>query len=215
MQEASGPVAAALIRRMNTMSKMHVASVLVSLLFGNQAQQGDLDSAHRQPKPPQFSPLHSPSGTNDVASSSIPENLSMLAVVVQKMLPVLQQMGLVDRTTLPCSLAHVLLNRGVTTEQQSVAVSLLSVLNCSQDITSSIGATLRHAQNDGLEHLQRSTITALEAMCSGITSGALCTVCLELHCVWCLQVVSELGTRGQTKHSWTTAPQYTEQFRFL
>lgn len=188
MQEVCDPVAAALLKRMNAMSKMHVASVVVSLLFGNQSLQSSHNSAQTQQKNLHCSQQPSEANTD----SWIPQNLNTLAEVVRRMLPALQQMGLVDHTV-PCSLAHVLLNPEVTCEQENAAVSLLSVLNCNQETASSITATLGHAPKDGLKHLQQSTVTALETICSvGLASGTCCTFSSVLYD--CLLKSGNIGT---------------------
>lgn len=188
VQDVGEPVAAALLTRMNAMSKMHVASVVVALLFGNQSQQTELISVKKHQKNSDV--FQAPSERNEESLTA--QNLSRLAAAVQRMLPVLQQMGLVDHTTLPCSLAHVLLNREVTREQENVAVSLLPVLNRNHEIASSISATIGHAPKDGLEHLQQSTITVLEEICSGLASGAVRTRDWVLHT--CIRINVHLPT---------------------
>jgi hypothetical protein len=167
VQRASEVVAAALLKRMKGMSKMHVASVLVSLLFGATCMPSDRnpeETRHGEDQPSAKATSEAP------CKETIPQNLQILVEVVMRMLSVLQQIGLVDHAV-PCSLVNVLLNPEVSHEQEQAAVSVLSILNCNKDTAGSVAATLRHASTLGLEHLQQSTIKALATICSTHATG--------------------------------------------
>jgi hypothetical protein len=169
VQDACEAVAAALLKRMNRMSKMHIAAVIISLLFGQQ------DSTQNSATGLMSNLMHSETpckAKKHAALGVTPQNLSMLTVVVQKLLYVLQQMGHIDRT-LPCSLANVLLNGEMDREKEDAVVTLLSELSCKQEVAASIATTLGHASKRNLEHLQQSTVTKLETLCSmGLAAGA-------------------------------------------
>lgn len=178
MQGIGEPVAAALLTRMNSMSKIHIASLVVSLVFGMEGLDGyqkhSGNGQHKQHT--DNTELHTRFQENTISadgsagSQEQVMNVPVLAEVVKQMICALHQMGLLDRT-LPCSLAHVLLNSAVTSAQQSAAVLLLCALQNNEGAVASVAVTLSHAPKDSLEHLQPSTVAALERMCSGVSSG--------------------------------------------